>query len=119
MADRFVKGVRETPSKALVGDLAAEVRLLSTALHTVHSCEARQHHAEQAGAHIRIYTSQRTCPSLPAHWLLANLQSGDSAAAAFSVRQALSTFGMLVGSGAAAAVFKVCAPFLYARVCVY
>ena len=34
-------------------------------------------------------------------------QSGDSAAAAFSVRQALSTLGMLLGSGAAALAFQV------------
>ncbi|EFN58148.1 hypothetical protein CHLNCDRAFT_141928 [Chlorella variabilis] len=57
MFDRIVKGVREAPSKALVGELAA--------------------------------------------------QSGDSAAAAFSVRQALSTLGMLLGSGAAALAFQL------------
>lgn len=53
--DRIVKGVRETPSKALVGELAA--------------------------------------------------QCGDAPAGAFSVRQALSTLGMLLGSGAAGLAF--------------
>ncbi|KAL4428062.1 hypothetical protein ABPG75_002151 [Micractinium tetrahymenae] len=55
--DRLTKGVREAPSKALVGELA-------------HSC-------------------------------------GDSAAAAFGVRQALSTLGMLLGSVAAGAAFQL------------
>ena len=55
--DRLTKGVREAPSKALVGELA-------------HSC-------------------------------------GDSAAAAYSVRQALSTLGMLLGSVAAGAAFQL------------
>lgn len=55
--DRTVKGVREAPSKALVGELAA--------------------------------------------------QSGDSAAAAFSVRQALSTLGMLLGTTAAGLAFAL------------
>lgn len=55
--DRMTKGIREAPSKALVGELAA--------------------------------------------------RSGDSAAAAFSVRQALSTLGMLLGSGAAGLAFQL------------
>ena len=55
--DRLTKGVREAPSKALVGELA-------------HSC-------------------------------------GDSAAAAFGVRQSLSTLGMLLGSVAAGAAFQL------------
>ncbi len=55
--DRLTKGVREAPSKALVGELA-------------HSC-------------------------------------GDSAAAAYSVRQVLATLGMLLGSMSAGAAFQL------------
>ena len=51
------KGIREAPSKALIGDLAA--------------------------------------------------QSGDSSAAAFSLRQSMATFGALVGAGAAAAAYQL------------
>lgn len=55
--DRVSKGIREAPSKALIGDLAA--------------------------------------------------QSGDSPAAAFSLRQSMATFGALFGSGAAALAYKL------------
>lgn len=55
--DRMSKGIREAPSKALIGDLAT--------------------------------------------------QSGESAAAAFSLRQSMATFGALVGAGAAAAAYQL------------
>ncbi|KAL4517857.1 hypothetical protein Ndes2526A_g02232 [Nannochloris sp. 'desiccata'] len=55
--DRMSKGIREAPSKALIGDLAA--------------------------------------------------QSGESASAAFSLRQSMATFGALVGAGAAAAAYQL------------
>jgi MFS family permease len=55
--DRVSKGIREAPSKALIGELAA--------------------------------------------------QSGDSAAAAFSLRQSMATFGALLGAGAAAAAYQL------------
>lgn len=55
--DRMSKGIREAPSKALIGDLAA--------------------------------------------------QSGESAAAAFSLRQSMATFGALVGAAAAAAAYQL------------
>lgn len=55
--DRMSKGIREAPSKALIGDLAA--------------------------------------------------QSGDSAAAAFSLRQSMATFGALLGAAAAAAAYQL------------
>eukprot|EP00890_Picochlorum_soloecismus_P006851 jgi/Picsp_1/991/NSC_04475-R1_major facilitator superfamily mfs_1 len=55
--DRVSKGIREAPSKALIGQLAA--------------------------------------------------QSGDSAAAAFSLRQSMATFGALMGAAAAAAAYKI------------
>lgn len=55
--DRMSKGIREAPSKALIGDLAA--------------------------------------------------QSGDSAAAAFSLRQSMATFGALVGAASAAAAYQL------------
>lgn len=55
--DRMSKGIREAPSKALIGELAT--------------------------------------------------QSGDSAAAAFSLRQSMATFGALVGAAAAAAAYQL------------
>ena len=55
--DRLSKGIREAPSKALIGELAAE--------------------------------------------------SGDSAAAAFSLRQSMATFGALLGAGAASAAYQL------------
>lgn len=55
--DRMSKGIREAPSKALIGDLAT--------------------------------------------------QSGDSAAAAFSLRQSMATFGALLGAAAAAAAYQI------------
>eukprot|EP00889_Picochlorum_renovo_P002821 jgi/Picre1/29851/NNA_005233.t1 len=55
--DRMSKGIREAPSKALIGDLAT--------------------------------------------------QSGESAAAAFSLRQSMATFGALFGAAVAAAAYKV------------
>lgn len=55
--DRVSKGIREAPSKALIGDLAA--------------------------------------------------QSGESAAAAFSLRQSMATFGALLGAGAASAAYQL------------
>jgi MFS family permease len=55
--DRMSKGIREAPSKALIGDLA--------------------------------------------------MQSGDSAAAAFSLRQSMATFGALLGAAAAAAAYQI------------